>query len=130
MNINRKQKLVEYLYPTEQIMSFMCNDLYQELLENISVSSCISSKNVVNKLRGENLKYVKSQIFRFLNSNREYINRLFELYQHNDLNKIVDDILIGLVFYISNTTDKFFRLDIFNDKKSICYNKMSILNFI
>ncbi len=130
MNINRKQKLVEYLYPTEEVMNFMCNDLYQELLQNVSQASCISSKNLVKSVRDKNLQHVKNQILAFVQNNGEYANILFDYYKSTNLNKIIDDILIGLVFYVANTTERFCRLDIFNDKKSICYNKMSILNFI
>ncbi len=32
MTCERIAKLFNYLYPTEQIRSFCCNDLYQELL--------------------------------------------------------------------------------------------------
>jgi len=122
MNISRKQKLVEYLYPTDEMMSFMCNDLYQELLKVVSPTNCISSKNMANKVRLENLRFVKQQIIDFVQSNKCYHEQICYYYKAKDSNKALYDILIGLVFFIANTTNKYSRLDIFYDKKSICYD--------
>ena len=40
---------------------------------------------------------------------------------------IIEDILIGYCFYISQTT---FDYDIFKDKKSVLYAKISIINIL
>lgn len=111
-------------------MSFMCNDLYQELLEIIPRNICISSKNVSSKVRKENLQLARKVINSFIHNNPNYKAVLYEYYKTPNIDFVISQILIGLVFYIANTTDRYARLDIFNDKKSICHNEMTLLNFI
>ena len=45
MTNERKEKLLRYLFPNEQIRLFMCNDLYMELLEIIPKKLFIHTKN-------------------------------------------------------------------------------------
>ena len=129
MNLERKQKLISYLYPTVEIMDFMCNDVYQELKEVIPLQCCISYKNNVSIVRTENLKFVKQKINTLI-ENDVYKKILFELYKSNNLNKISNDVLIGFVFYVSNIKRRYNNIDIFRDKKSICYERISLLDFI
>lgn len=125
-----KQKLVRYLYPTKQIRGLMCNDIYQELLEIIPIECCISIENSSSKVREKNLEFVKGVIKGFILGNTEYKQILFEHYKHNNLDAIVYDILIGLVLYTSTISDEFENVDILQDKKSICYGEIFILDLI
>jgi len=131
MNNNQtiKQKLIEYLYPTDKMMEFMCNDIYQELLKIIPLKMCISYKNTNKFVREENKVVVENTIKNFINTNN-YKQQLFKFYKHENINTIAKDVLIGLVFYIANTNDKYANIDIFSSSKSICYDKTSILRFI
>ena len=130
MHNNKILNLINYLYPTDELMDFMCNDLYQELLGIIKPSYCINSKNMVNSVRQKNLNFVKNKINDFISTNINYMNILFDYYKHKNLNIIIDDILIGFVFYIANTTLKYNNIDIFHNKQSICYEKMSIFEIL
>ena len=127
MNITRKQILIEFLYPNSKLMTFMCNDVYQELLNIVSTQDCICCKNINKDIRDRNFRTVKKIIYKFIINNENYKNLLFEYYKSKDVDMIANNILLGLVFYISNTNDKYIEIDILMNKKSICYNKYSIL---
>lgn len=130
MTYERIAKLFNYLYPTEQIRSFCCNDLYQELLNILSPKICISSKNLKSNVRKENLDVARGVIFNFINSNEYYKNRFIELSLERDEMKIVENILLGYVFYLYCSYSKYSRADIFRDKKSILYCPISILDIL
>lgn len=122
----RKEKLLKHLYPTQEIREFMCNDLYQELLQVISKSTCISSKNIVEKIRKLNYEKVKFQIKQFLSNNIIYLNKIKSFAFTINL----EDIITGLVFYISLIDETYTHIDIFKDKKSICYSSISIVDIM
>ena len=130
MTKEQKQKLLRYLYPTEEMSSFLCNDVYQELSQLIKASTCISTKNQVNKVREDNLKAVRTTIKNFIENNNNYSIELNRLYKNRAIKDIVDDILMGYVFYLSNTIDRCKGVDIFKDKKSICYTEVSIIDIM
>lgn len=130
MEGSRRQKLVEYLYPTKSLMNFMCNDVYQELLKIIPANLCISSQNISTKTRNVNFELVKNAILNFILDNDDYRNLLFEHYKHNRISIIVHDVLIGLVLYVATINERYWRLDIFRDKKSICAQQVTIMNFL
>ncbi|MBQ7797820.1 MAG: hypothetical protein IJ371_01710 [Clostridia bacterium] len=125
-----KQKLVGYLYPTKQIKSLMCNDIYQELLELISIEHCISKDNINPNVRNNNLEFVQGAIKGFVLGNKDYSTILFEYYKHNNLDWIARDILIGLVLYISTISEEFEDIDIIKDEQSILYGESFILELI
>lgn len=127
---NCKEKMVRYLYPTKKIMTLMCNDVYQELLEIIPMGYCISKDNLNSSTRIKNLKFVSGAIKGFIIGNREYAKILFEYYRHNNIDTIVYDILIGFVLYISTISDEFKNIDILRDKQSIIYGEIFILDLV
>lgn len=125
-----KQKMVRYLYQTKQIMGLMCSDIYQELLELISLENCISKDNIENSVRAKNLEFVQGVIKGFILGNVEYQKALFEYYRHNNIEWIARDILIGLVLYISTISEDFKDIDILKDQQSILYGESFILDLI
>ena len=128
--MERKQKLIKYLFPTEEIRSFMCNDLYMELMEQIPRFLCISSKNITNSVRKENFEKVNSIITNFIENNENYKQMLKKLFSNKELKNIISDIVIGYVFFITQTNLKYNHIDIFRDKKSICYSPISIIDIL
>lgn len=130
MTNERKQKMIKYLYPTDELMEFMCNDLYQELLNIVPIKLFVHSDNLIHSVREANFKTVKENIVKFILINKNYKQELFKHYKHSMISPIVNDIIIGLTFYIVNTSDEYQNVDIFQNKKSICYEKVSILDFI
>lgn len=125
-----KEKMVRYLYPTKQIGEFMCNDLYQELLELISVDKCISEDNNLDRVRENNLSEVRGIISGFILGNPTYHQILIEYYKHDNINWIVRDVLIGLVLYISSIIKEFDKIDILKDPRSILYGECFMLDLL
>lgn len=125
-----RQKLVEYLYPTKQIMGLMCNDIYQELLEIIPIDCCICDENSNPNTRAENLGFVKGAIKGFIAGNKNYKQALCKHYNHNNIDAIVYDIFIGLVLYIASAFDDFVDVDIINDNRSVCYEERFVLDLV
>lgn len=131
MTDERKRKLINYLFPTEQVRKFLCNDLYKEFESLIPRTLCISYHNMTKKIREENYKKVLSLIENFFVQNNFYKNETLELYNQKCLSKeFFEDMLIGYVFYLSYKMNNFYRFDIFKDKKSICFTPISVIDVI
>lgn len=120
---NKMMKFLKYLYPTDEIRDFMCNDLYQELNEVIPNIKCFCSDNVVKSVREENRKFVKTNIVNFIENNPVYKQEIEKLYKSKVISNIIDDIFTGYVFYVVNTSEKNKGENIFTNKKSICYSE-------
>lgn len=119
---NKMLEFIKYLYPTDEIRNFMCNDLYQELNEIIPKTKCFCSDNIVSKTREENYMFVKTHIVNFILTNDNYKKELNKLYKDREFDDLINDIIIGYVFFTVNTDDKNRGEDIFKNKKSICYS--------
>ncbi len=117
---DKMMRFLRYLYSTDEIRDFMINDFYQELGENIAKTKCFSSENVVNATRENNYNYVKKSIIEFLNTNPTYQKELQKLLKR-PANDMVEEFIIGYVFYVVNTDKNNACVDIFKNKKSICY---------
>ena len=130
MEDSRKKKLLQYLFPTEEIRKFVCNDLFIELSEVIKTTDCISSKNLNNKVRLSNKENVLNQINNFLNENPIYTETLLKLYNQKDISQIIEDLLMGYTFYLACSFGRIGEIDIFKDKRSVCYSPISIIDII
>ena len=126
----RKKKLLQYLFPTEEIRKFVCNDLFIELSEVIKTTDCISSKNLNNKVRLSNKENVLNQINNFLNENPIYTETLLKLYNQKEISQIIEDLLMGYTFYLACSFGRIGEIDIFKDKRSVCYSPISIIDII
>lgn len=115
-------KFIKFLYPTDEIRNFMCNDLYQELNEIIPKTRCFCSDNIVSKSREANFLFVKTNVANFVLNNPNYKQELAKLYKGRDFDDLINDIIIGYVFFVVSTDDKNKGEDIFKNKKSICYS--------
>lgn len=130
MNKTRKTALLNYLYPSSKCADFMLNDFYVELLPILAKEICFSTKNTNAEVRKENKLKAKNIVADFLERNPQYKNRLFELFGKSEINVMIDNVLIGYVMYLTPHINKFTGADVFNDKRSICYTKFSILDII
>lgn len=108
----------------------MCNDLYIELSFIIDKKLCISVRNIKHSKRKENLLIVKNLIKEFIEQNFCYKNMILKFYSDIKIEKILNTIVIGYVLFLSNVNEQNCKLDIFNNKKSICYNLKYILDMI
>ncbi|MGN1201329.1 MAG: hypothetical protein ACI4R8_03645 [Candidatus Caccovivens sp.] len=130
MNKSQKLKLMDYLYPNEEARSFICNDLYQELLKYIPSSLLISTDNIPKEKRLINIAKVKQTIITFLikkNYERVLLKKIGLLAINND---VIEELITGLTFFVSNTEERCKDVDIFKDKKSICYQEISIIDVL
>ncbi len=130
MNDERRMKLIRYLYPNEKTRQFLCDRLYDELTEVLPKYKCISSNFIGHATRKVKLQEAKDTIKKFLNSKQNYIDFLLQAYDSKNFDEIIDKIVIGYVFYLTLTKDNCRRLDIFRDKRSICYAPISIIDIL
>lgn len=127
MEIDKKQKLLNYLMPEHKVRQFLCNDLFLELKKLIPNSMCISPQNKSTEKRKKNYKEIKKIIIEFLDNNDYYKHEVEVYYKEEDK---IDNLLIGYVFFVLNTMTKYNHVDIFLDKRSVCYSPISIIDFI
>lgn len=121
-------KLLKYLYPTKEILNFMCNDLYEELKEIVPLDLCFNEANKSEKNRNKNLNFISLVVLKFLRDNPVYKNKIMSLYKTKELS--INDLIIGFIFYVTTTNEEYKHIDIFKDKKSICYSDVLILNIL
>lgn len=120
MVMDKKEEILKYLFPTEEIRKFLANDLYQELLENIDTTLFYNDGNIFDRVRYERYKKVFNDIELFLYKNREYAVELARLFDGHDFVMIIEDLICGIVFYYINVIKKE-PIDIFNDRRSLVY---------
>lgn len=119
MTQEQKVKLLKFLYSNEQ--TFLCNDLFQELLNIVPKTKCICSRNIVDKIRYDNYIEVFSFIKQFLDSNLDYKSILLKIFSSYEEQELIKHLIVGYVFYLAMLDNK--DLDIFKDKRSICYTE-------
>lgn len=118
--MDKKEEILKYLFPTEEIRKFLVNDLYQELLENIDTTLFYNDGNIFDRVRDERYKKIYNDIELFLYKNREYAVELARLFDGHDFVLILEDLICGIVFYYINVIKKE-PIDIFNDRRSLVY---------
>jgi len=126
--MNKEQKILNYIFPNDEIRAFLCNDLFIELNSVIPKNLCISKKNINNLTRLKNYNKVKLLITNFIQTNKIYIDRLTTLYNYANLSRIISEILTGYVFYFSKLNKIYKNFDIFNNSLSICYNSINFFD--
>lgn len=130
MNTVRKNKLIEYLYPSTKAIDFMFDDFYIELIK-ILPKNIVFSKDNVNKVKREkNLQIAIKTVKDFIEDNKLYKNRLSELFLNKDYTILIGDIIIGYVLYLTPHINRGTGADVFADTRSVCYSKPSILDWI
>ena len=120
---------MKYLFPTEKARKFMCNDLCVELLNLLPHSLCFSSQNINAVNRKNNKDTLIKQIIQFFENNLDYVNMYKAIY-NCDYEGNVEDVLITYVFYVSNLHNKYRIIDIFRDKRSVCFCPISVIDII
>lgn len=132
MTEEQKRKVFDYYFPNEELRKFLCNDFYQELSNLLPTDICIGKQNLDDKLRTKMLTKVILLVKDFILINPIYQEALSELFKSKkeDLFIFLDDIVKGYVFYISITKDEFKEIDVFKDKRSICWSPISIADIL
>ena len=128
MDTARKKKLITYLYPNKHILEFMYNDFYVELYKILPRKICFSNDNLKNENRNNNYKKAINILKNFFNENIVYYNKLKELYPYKHLDYIIKDVLAGYILFLTPNINKNTGADVYSDRRSICYSKISILD--
>jgi len=121
MTKEQKMSLLKFLYLNDQTQTFLCNDLFQEFMSIIPKTKCICSDNIIYETRRNNFDNALNSIHNFLIDNKDYrvmVEKFFSGYEQKFLEA---HLLMGYVFYIALTENK--DMDIFKDKRSICYTE-------
>lgn len=121
--MNREEKFLRVLYKTEEVRKIMINDVYQELKAYVMPIQCISVDNLVAKNRRDNLVKAKKGILDFLKNNCDYKKIVYDAY-----GKEIKYLLYGYVFYLTKTSEEYRELEIFEDKRSILYRGISLID--
>lgn len=124
----RKKKLINYLYYNKHVAEFMYNDLYVELNYVLPKKICFSNENFKKENRVKNFEKAIGIIKNFLKENVIYYNKLKEFYAYKDLNVLVKDILVGYIMFLTPHINKNSGADVYADKRSVCYSRVSILD--
>ena len=128
MELKRKKKLIEYLFPSVDTANFLINDFYVELKKVLNKKVCFSIDNLSSKKRMQNLQLAIKTIKDFLEVNKVYEIEIKKHYKTYNDETIIDLLLQGYVFYITPNIDKHTGADVFRDKRSVCYRVFSILD--
>lgn len=118
---NKIVNFLKYLYPTDEISHFLINDVYQEFQDIIPSVKCFGNDNIISLVREKNYKYIQSSILIFFNTNPAYNKELLRLYKIKNVEDIIEKLIIGYVFYLVNKDETSLNVDIFKNKKSVCY---------
>ena len=130
MNDERKKKLIGYLYTNEKLCNFICRNIYCKLLKILPKKICISVDSFKDISRNENLDIAKNIVINFLKDNSKYVAYIKSFYNEKQFDSIVNDVIMGYLLYLTTIKDACRRIDIFRDKRSICYSPISIIDIM
>lgn len=128
MNDLRKKLLFEYLYPTEEVYEFCYGDLYLNLLNVLEKKICFSKDNLKKENRENNLIKAKNLVKKYIEEDFRYYNKIKSLYKNIMFDDVIDEILWGYIIFITPKVNYGTGADVFWDKRSIYYKKISILD--
>ena len=118
MTQEQKTKLASYLYLNKEFQEFLCNDFFQELKKELPKESCISEDNLNDEYREENYGIATLSIFIFLHNNGNYADIIKQNFTSYTDSQLLHHLVLGYVFYLTNVEE---HMDMFKDKRSICY---------
>lgn len=125
-----EQKILNCIFLTTELRTFLCNDLFIELKKLIPIKLCFNKLNKNNKVRQENFLKIKQIIKNFIKFNIEYYLKLIDLFPTNNLDEIIENIIIAYVFYLFKTNKNYTKTDIFKNKNSVCFPQFYILSLL
>ena len=98
----------------ENLTAIYCRLSSEDGLDNISVSI----ENQINICK------------QFLNDNNLYKARISEFFPSFKLERLIEEILWGYVAFITPHINSYSGADVFLDKRSVCYSKFSVIDFL
>ncbi len=126
MNDKDKYKLSKFLFEDVQLSDYIINVIFPKLKLLIPERCVFRHDNNRSKNRIKNLEACRRTIVDFLQNNKKDYSLLTKCYGEN----VISLLLIGYCFYISETSFKYYNIDIFKDERSVCFSDLSLLDFI
>ena len=145
MNYN-KTKVAEYLYPTPEVKGLL-QKINEEIYRNIDASILINASNISKAQRKKNYRALYNIIEQYFNQNSNLYDKLLTAYNGDEVliekpllkyhmlkkndgdspmlfndNETITDIIFNLVFDYTQKQEDYENLNIFKDKKSLCYD--------
>ena len=123
-----KDKILKYLFPNEELREFLCDNLFLDLSKEIKVQNCISPKNFNIETRTENKSIIISKIQEHINTKNYHVQ--IKKFYNCDFDGAVKYILPAFVYYLTQFNFKYSGVDIFKDKRSVCYSPVSSIDIL
>ena len=145
MNYN-KTKVREYLYPTIEAEELL-KEINEDVYKLIDTEILISEKNANKEHRKKNYRKLYNLLEDYFNQNYNLYDKLLSAYNVDDIyidepmlkyhnlkayddecpklysdNETITDVIYTLVFDYSPRQEQFKNINIFKNKKSICYD--------
>lgn len=135
MTTKEKKYLKEYLYPTQEAKNFIIGEINPLLTQLLPKELCISDANLNHKVRKLNYQRAYLRICEFLFANEKIVDTLERIWSinttnHFELKELVDDMIVNYVFCLTQAHEEYKKIDIFKNKRSICFRDISILDVL
>lgn len=131
MTNEEKEKLMKFLFPTEDIRKFLCNDFYQEIMKVIPASMCINKIHRENpQIREDNFKSAIDKMKNFVLTDKIYNEEIFKYKRVDSFDNFIYELLEGYVFFLTLVNPRHKLIDMYKDSRSIFYKKVNFAIFL
>lgn len=123
-----KTKVKEYLYPTIETEKLL-KEINEDVYKLIDTEILINEKNINKEHRKKNYRKLYNLLEEYFNQNYNLYDKLLSVYNVNNvyIEEIITDVIYNLVFDYSQKQEQFKNMNIFKNKKSICYDEKPTL---
>ena len=123
-----KTKVKEYLYPTIETEKLL-KEINEDVYKLIDTEILINEKNINKEHRKKNYRKLYNLLEEYFNQNYNLYDKLLSVYNVNNvyIEEIITDVIYNLVFDYSQRQEQFKNMNIFKNKKSICYDEKPTL---
>ncbi len=123
-----KTKVKEYLYPTIETEKLL-KEINEDVYKLIDTELLINEKNINKEHRKKNYRKLYNLLEEYFNQNYNLYDKLLSVYNVNNvyIEEIITDVIYNLVFDYSQKQEQFKNMNIFKNKKSICYDEKPTL---
>ena len=123
-----KTKVKEYLYPTIETEKLL-KEINEDVYKLIDTEILINEKNINKEHRKKNYRKLYNLLEEYFNQNYNLYDKLLSVYNVKNvyIEEIITDVIYNLVFDYSQRQEQFKNMNIFKNKKSICYDEKPTL---
>lgn len=130
MNKREKEILMECLYLSDWDRDFLVNVINRDLKELIPEKLFFCKENCIEKTREKNYYEIVYQINDYLQHHFKYLDYLMQDYPEDREEDLVDDLILNFMFCLTQENKKYKDVDIFKNKKSICYTEIPFIEIL